>query len=622
MRMMKRIAPVPSGARLVTTLARIATTRAWILTLLACTFASPAASAGRTGRAAAAPAAAPRIVERHPVLRSDRAMVVSRHPLASHAGAMVMQDGGNAVDAAVAVSLALAVVLPQAGNIGGGGFLLYHRAQDGFDTFIDYRETAPAATHRDFYVDEDGHLDDERVRTGHQAVGTPGTIAGLHLAWSTYGSLPWARLFDAAIEFAEQGFDVNDELVRSITSAEARLAPFPVATALLFRNGQPLERGARIVQPELAATLRKIAAAGPKAFYAGEIADALVAEMQRGGGVVTHTDLAAYRAVERQPLRGRYRDLELVSAPPPSSGGTTLLQILGMLEPFDLRSREFGRLMATHLTVEAMKRAFADRNTYLGDPGFVEVPTNGLLAPEYLLERAQTISVDRATPSSFVKPGDVWSHQPHSFRSTAPAHESDNTTHVSIVDPLGNVVALSTTLNGNFGSGVIVEGAGFFLNNEMDDFDARPGEPNMYGLIGGEANAIEAGKRMLSSMAPTIVLKDGRPWLVLGARGGPRIITALVQILLNRYEFGLDLEEAAAAPRFHHQWQPDVIWNEARAFDNDMRSQLSRMGHELRFLEPYNSSAQCIEIVADSILIGVSDPRTDGGAWGLSKEAR
>jgi gamma-glutamyltranspeptidase/glutathione hydrolase len=560
-------------------------------------------------------------VERRPVLRSERAMVVSRHPLASQVGAMVLRDGGNAVDAAVAVSMALAVVLPQAGNIGGGGFLLYHRPDDELFTFIDYRETAPAATHRDFYVDAGGRLDTLRVRSGHEAAGVPGTLAGLHLAWSKYGKLPWSRLLDDAIQLAEQGFEVNDELHRSIVGAR-HLARFPAAMALLFKDGEALQPGARLVQPELASTLRKIATSGALAFYEGEIADALIAEMRRGAGVISRQDLAAYRAIERQPVRGRYRDLELVSAPPPSSGGIAMLQILGMLEHLDLGAREPKPMMQFHLMVEAMSRAFADRNTHLADPGFVQVPTLGLLAPEYLEARAKTISLDRHTPSSFVKPGDVWSQPSRRYRSTPQRHESDNTTHVSIVDADGGIVALSTTLNGGFGSGVIVEGAGFFLNNEMDDFDAQPGQPNQFGLVGGESNAIQPGKRMLSSMAPTIVLKDERPWLVFGARGGPRIITALIQILLNRYEFDMDLEQAVAAPRFHHQWLPDAIWSEEGTFDRGLRGRLQRMGHELRDLKPYKSSAQCIEIVSDSLLIGVSDPRTQGGAASFATDAR
>ncbi len=557
--------------------------------------------------------------ERHTVARSDGAMVVSRHPLATRAGAAVLRDGGNAVDAAVAVSMALAVVLPQAGNIGGGGFLLYHRAQDDLFTFVDYRETAPSATHRDFYRDADGQLDTRRLRTGHQASGVPGTVAGLHLAWSRYGSLPWGRLLAPAIEFAEEGFLVNDELRRSIEGERERLAQFPGARTLLLPEGEPLEVGARVVQPQLAATLRTLAEDGPRAFYEGAIADALVAEMLRGGGLIKHEDLAAYRALERQPLRGRYRDLELVSAPPPSSGGITLLQILGLLQPFELATRDPRPLMQIHLMVEAMSRAFADRNTYLGDPGFVRVPLHGLLAPEYLAERARSISLDRATPSGFIKPGDVWSHQSLRFPPYPPPRESENTTHVSIVDRDGNIVALTTTINGGFGSCVVVEGAGFFLNNEMDDFDAAPGQPNMYGLVGGHTNAIEPGKRMLSSMAPTIVLRDGRPWLVIGARGGPRIITSLAQIVLNRYEFGMDLEQAVAAPRFHEQWWPDRIRYEEDAFEDEVRERLQRMGHELELLAPNRSSAQCIEIRGDSLVIGVVDPRTQGGAEGLSK---
>ncbi len=566
-------------------------------------------------------------------------MVVSRHPEASRVGAEVLREGGNAVDAAVAVSMALAVLLPQAGNIGGGGFLLYRRASDGFVTSIDFRETAPAAAHRDLYSDGGDGVDTLRARWGHQAAGVPGTVAGLHMAWSKYGHLPWSRLVEPAALLAEKGFAANEELRRAIAEERPMLERFPATAALLLPGGEPLAPGRIVVQPELARTLRSIAATGTTEFYTGAIAKALAGEMRRGGGLITLDDLSAYRPVERDVLRGRYRDLEILSMPPPSSGGITLLQILGILEAYDLES--MGRETALHILIEAMSRSFADRNAYLGDPDFVQIPKRGLLAPAYLAARRHSLSLDRATPSRFIVPGDPWVYQAQpgasntdssasaaagreapgaagqADSSAAGAHlEPDETTHVSIVDAQGDVVAMTVTLNGGFGCGVLVEGAGFLLNNEMDDFDARPGARNMYGLVGGEANSIAPGKRMLSSMTPAIVLQNGRPWLVLGARGGPRIITAVAQALVNRRDFGLDLALAVAAPRLHHQWLPDVVFYEEGALAGATAEGLRHMGHALRLLPPYKSSLQCIEITPAGLLLGVSDPRTQGAAVG------
>jgi len=580
------------------------------------------------------------------VAESRHAMVVSRHPEASQAGAEILGEGGNAIDAAVAVSMALAVVLPQAGNIGGGGFLLF-RGHDGFTTAIDYRETAPAAAHRDLFLDAKGAVDTLRARMGPQSAGVPGTVAGLHLAWSKYGKLPWNRLLAPAIELAEKGFEVNEELSRSIDEDREKLMRYPAAAALLLQNGHPLPPGRRIVQPDLARTLRAIAEQGPQAFYEGDIATAIEAEMRSGGGLITRADLAAYRPIEREVLRGRYRDLEILSMPPPSSGGITLLQILGMAEGFDLEHAEPRLGQPIHLLAEVMSRAFADRNHYLGDPGFVSIPVRGMLAPEYLASRCRSISMDRATPRRFVVHGNPWPFEvrlekpqaaatdpsqdvfeagsagdstataPDSSAAPSPHQEPDQTTHVSIVDTEGNVVAMTTTLNGGFGSGVIVGGAGFLLNNEMDDFDARPGAANQFALVGGEANEIAPGKRMLSSMAPTIVLREGRPWLVLGARGGPRIITAIAQVIVSVRDFGADLPAAVAAKRFHHQWLPDVILYEEGAITEAAAQYLRRQGHELRQQPPNPSSLQCIEITKEGLLRGVSDPRTQGAPVGF-----
>jgi gamma-glutamyltranspeptidase len=719
-----------------------------------------------TGRFAFLAAAVALVVSAPPTAaqqyaEAGHAMVVSRQVEASRVGAEVLRDGGSAVDAAVAVSMALAVVLPQAGNIGGGGFLLFRRASDGFTTCIDFRETAPAAAHRNIYIGAGSVVDTSRVREGHQAVGVPGTVAGLHLAWSRYGHLPWASLIQPAIELAEKGFMVNGELADAAESERDKLAKFPGAAALFLPRGRPVGVGRRIVQPELAKTLRAIAESGPQAFYTGAIGDLIVREMEQGGGWITRDDLARYQPIEREPLRGSYRDLEILSAPPPSSGGVAILQTLGILEGFDLRSFAPRPGVDIHLVVEAMSRAFADRNTYLGDPAFVRVPVSTLLDRGYLEKRRSGVSADRATPARFVLPGNVSafesgsvapaaSHSPGAAGTSAAGHdslgaipdsnlarpgvhadssatspdstrvrlgvsasdsiaaqpdstaphlgasasdstaappdsnaaqpapsppdssaarpdstgaqpapsapdsstarpdsgatrphsggarlggaasppdrsvappdssrrESSETTHVSIVDAEGNIVSMSTTLNGNFGSGVVVRGAGFLLNNEMDDFDAQPGVANQFGLVGGDANSIEPGKRMLSSMAPLIVLRDGRPWLVLGARGGPRIITTLVEILLNVHDFGMDLWQAVAAKRYHNQWIPDVLWYEPGALSGEAMDRLRRMGHDLQEQGPKRSSAQCIEITPQGRLRGVSDPRAQGGAVG------
>jgi gamma-glutamyltranspeptidase/glutathione hydrolase len=553
-------------------------------------------------------------------------MVVSQQALASQAGLDVLQQGGNAVDAAVATAFALAVVHPQAGNLAGGGFLLLYRARDSLATVIDSRETAPARAHRDMYLDGQGGVDTLRARIGHAAAGVPGTPAGLHLAWSKYGSLPWRSLVAPALRLAQEGFPVNPELAASIAAEASTLRRFPSTAAVFLPNGRPLAAGARLVQPDLARTLRLVAQSGPLTFYEGAVAAQIVEDMQRQGGLVSAADLAGYRAIERRPLRGRYHDLEILTVPPPSSGGVTLLQALALLEPFDLQRVARRSALHVHLVAEVMSRAFVDRNTYLGDPDFVRLPLEGLLSPAYLAGVRGGISLDRATPAAFLRPGDPWRYTKPAAAGTpsdsaAPAPESarrgegDHTTHLSVVDAAGNVVALTTTLNSEFGSGAMVAGAGFLLNNEMDDFSAQPGALNQYGLTGAGANAIEPGKRMLSSMCPTIVLRDGRPWLVLGSRGGPRIITAVLNVLLDVHDHGVALEQAVAAPRFHDQATPDLLWYEPGALSEEVRRALQTLGHNLRERSIYGS-IQAIELSPDGTRRGVSDPRSQGAALG------
>jgi gamma-glutamyltranspeptidase/glutathione hydrolase len=553
-----------------------------------------------------------------PAADSRRGMIVTQQAIATDVGLEVLRAGGNAVDAAVAAAFALAVVHPQAGNLGGGGFMMFLRARDSLATCIDFRETAPARATRDVYLDARGEVDTALVRIGHASAGVPGTPAGLYLAWSKYGSRPWRSLIAPALKLAQDGFAVNEELARVLVDEYPRYGRFAASRDLFAPQGKPLRAGQKLVQKDLARTLRLLATSGPLTFYEGAAADLMVKEVARAHGLMTAADLAAYRAVERVPLRGRYRDLEILVPPPPSSGGITLLQMLSMLEPNDLASLRPASAARVHLAVEVMTRAFADRASYLGDPDFVRVPVAGLLAPAYLAVRRQGLGFDRATPG--VVPGDAWQFDPEgrapvvapvpSFADTA-----GSTTHLSVVDAAGNCVALTTTLNAEMGSGVLVPGAGFLLNNEMDDFSAKPGAPNQFHLVGTETNAIAPGKRMLSSMTPAIVRRAGRPWLVLGSRGGPRIITAVMNVILDVRDNALPLRDAVAAPRFHHQWQPNLIWHEPGAFSNAAQSELERLGHTLRERSRYGG-VNAIEIRADGTRHGVADPRSPGSAAG------
>ncbi len=503
----------------------------------------------------------------------DSAAVVSAHPLASEVGLSILKKGGNAVDAAIAVQFALAVVYPRAGNIGGGGFMVIRMA-DGQVASLDYREKAPAAAHKDMYLDSVGNVVPGLSTRGHLAVGVPGTVAGMWEAFTKFGQLErWADLLDPAIELAARGF--------RITAAEAaRLNRYREdfralnTQPNLFTEKAHWQAGDLLVQPELARTLSAIQARGPEGFYKGEVADLIVAEMQRGGGLITHDDLAQYKALWRPPLSGDYKGYRVISMPPPSSGGVVLLQMLEMVEPFPLAQWGFHSLEAVHLMVEVERRAYADRARYLGDPDYYPVPVAQLLDPAYLRARMSDFDPRRATPSEAL-----------ADTALAPVPEHFETTHTSVVDPQGNAVAVTTTLNSNYGSKVVVGGAGFFLNNEMDDFSAKPGVPNQFGLVGAEANAIAPGKRMLSSMTPTIVEKDGALYCVLGAPGGSTIITAVFQVLLNQIEYGMPLDSAVQAARFHHQFLPDLIMYERGAWDSTFVEKLHALGHQTRQVE-------------------------------------
>jgi gamma-glutamyltranspeptidase / glutathione hydrolase len=541
----------------------------------------------------------PRSASREPV-RARHGIVGSTEAHASAAGLDVLRAGGTAVDAAVAVGFALAVTHPEAGNLGGGGFIVI-RLADGRVTTIDYREVAPARATRDMFLDQQGNPVAERSRMGPLAAGVPGSVAGLLHAHKQYGRLPLAKVIAPAIALARDGFDVSWETARSFQAASAKLSKFPSSVATFFgSDGVPPAEGERLVQPDLAKTLALISTGGADAFYRGPIADLVAREMEASGGLITRSDLAAYVPKERAPVTGTFRGFQIVSMPPPSSGGVALVELLNILEGFPLATYGQNASRTIHLMVEAERRVYADRSEWLGDPEFFPVPLPGLLSKAYASSLRDTISETRATPSSSIKPG-----QPRQY-------EHSETTHYSVVDAEGNAVSTTTTLNGAYGNGQVVTGAGFLLNNEMDDFSAKPGSPNMFGLLGGEANAIAPGKRMLSSMTPTIVTRDGRTVLVLGSPGGGRIITTVLQVLLNVVEFGMDVQEAVDAPRFHHQWYPDTVMIEKQGFPADVVTALTALGHRLDTVSDMGD-VHAIQIdPASGLRLGASDPRADG----------
>lgn len=527
---------------------------------------------------------------------AEKAMVVSPHPLASDIGADILRRGGNAIDAAVAVQFAIAVVYPRAGNIGGGGFMVIRKA-NGQTAALDYREKAPAAADRDMYLDSLDNVIDGLSRSGQLASGVPGTVDGLLDALQAHGSLKdLAGILNPAIELAEKGF--------RITSTEAaRLNRFQDDFRQYNADDNPFvkddvwQEGDLLVQSNLAATLKRIRDQGREGFYAGETADMIVAEMKRGNGIISKEDLAEYRSAWRTPLVSEHKDLRIISMPPSSSGGIALTQLLELVEPYNLAEWGFQSKESVHLMVEAERRVYADRAKHLGDTDYYDVPIDTLIDPVYLAGRMVDFSLEKASISDNILAGD--------FTTTL---ESFETTHTSIIDPEGNAVSVTTTINSNYGSKVLVHKAGFFLNNEMDDFSVKPGVPNQFGLVGAEANAIEAGKRMLSSMTPTIVERDGKVFMVLGAPGGSTIITAVFQVLINVTEFGMDLQEAVNAPRFHHQWLPDHINVEPDAIAPEVRAELKKMGHKFNEIK-YMAVVKAIHVKPDGQLHGVGDPR-------------
>ena len=531
-------------------------------------------------------------------VHARHAMVVSVEQHATDAGVAVLEAGGNAVDAAVAVGFALAVTHPSAGNIGGGGFMLI-RFADGRSTFLDFRERAPEHASRDMYLDAAGKPTKDSV-VGYRAAGVPGSVRGFEYASKKYGRKPWADVVAPAVALAEKGFPVSYGLARSLRGSADRLGQFPESKSIFLKGGSFYEAGDTLAQPELARTLQRIRREGARDFYEGETARWLAADMLRHGGLITLDDLKDYTVVERTPLTGTYRGYDIITAPPPSSGGPGILQMLGVLEGSGYEKSGAGSAAELHFLAETMRRYFADRASSMGDPDFVKVPVAGLLDPAYIAQLRKSIDPEHATPSA----------QIHG-KPLGP--ESSETTHYSIVDAEGNAVAVTYTLNFGYGNGVTVPGLGFLLNDEMDDFAAKPGEPNGFGLVQGEANAIQPRKRPLSSMTPTIVARAGKLELVLGSPGGPTIINSVLEVLVNVVDFGMNVQDAVDWPRIHHQWLPDQILME-RGFSPDTIALLKARGHQVKVVGGFGEVA-AIE-ARDGWLEGAADPRTEGVAKG------
>lgn len=531
---------------------------------------------------------------------ATQGMVASPEKLAAQIGVDILRQGGNAIDAAVATGFALAVSYPRAGNLGGGGFMLIHLADDNRQTFIDYREMAPATASRDMFLNEKGQVDKQREYFSLQSAGVPGTVDGLLYALEKYGTMSPRQVLAPAIALARDGLGVSFALQFEINKRAGTLKKNPEASRIFFKpDGSSYEMGDTWKQPDLAWTLEQIAGKGRDGFYRGAVAQRIVAEMERGDGIMTAADLASYHPVEREPVYGSFRDFQIVSAPPPSSGGVHIIQMLNILEGYDLKAMGHNSAAYMHHLAEAMKRAYADRSEYLGDPDYAEVPTAALIDKNYAASLRKSIDSGRATPAAEISPG-------------APApHEGHDTTHYTVADKHGNVVSNTYTLNFSFGNHIAVPGTGMLLNNEMADFAAAPGTANAYGLIQGERNKIEGGKRPLSSMTPTMVLRDGKPWLATGSPGGSVIITTVLQTILNAMEFDMNIATAAASPRVHHQWQPDMLHIE-RGVSQDSVKLLQGMGHTLQVSGRTLGRTQSI-MMENGWLLGATDTRRPGG---------
>jgi len=523
-------------------------------------------------------------------------LVVAQEERAARIGIEFLDRGGNAVDAAVAVGFAMAVTYPRAGNIGGGGFMVIHLARDNCDLAIDYRETAPAAASETMFLDTQGNADPEKSRDSALSVGVPGTVAGLALAHAKYGSgkFTLAELIAPAIDLAEKGFQVEDDLADSLPQARERLKRWPATTAIFFNGDQPMREGERLIQLDLADTLRAIAKDGPDAFYRGRTAAQIAGAVVKAGGIMSKDDLANYNPIERAVVRGSYRGYDIISAPPPSSGGVHLIEMLNILEGYDLA--RLGREESLHDMIEAMKRAYADRAVFMGDPDSVKIPVDGLTSKAYAKSLRANIG-PRSTPSAEIRPG------------TAAEFEGRNTTHFSVIDRDGNAVSNTYTLNFSYGLGLVAEGTGVLLNNELDDFTSKPGTANAYGLVGYNANLPGPGKRPLSSMTPTIVMKDGKPFLITGSPGGSRIISAVLQVIVNAIDFKMPIGQAVSAPRLHQQWQPEDVYVEP-GFAPDALDALEKRGHKI-IATPPHTSTNSIEVTAEGY-VGAADRRTRG----------
>jgi len=531
----------------------------------------------------------------HPQLGAA-GMVAAQNHLSSEIGAEVLEAGGNAVDAAVAVGFSLAVTLPRAGNLGGGGFMVIHDTASGTDIAIDYREMAPIGATRDMYLDQNGDVDRTRAMFSHLSAGVPGTVAGLYKAHQEFGRLPWKRVLQPAIQQAREGVAVSYDLAELLRARQERMCRNAATCRYFYKEGgEPYKPGEILVQEDLAAVLTRIAEEGPDGFYSGRTAVLIAAEMERGGGLVDEASLAAYKPVVREPARGTYRGYEIVTMPPPSSGGLHIIQMLNILEHFKVAEMGPGSADSLHLLAEVARLAYADRSEHLGDPDYYDVPQEWLISKDYAQELAAGIDMQNARKSDDVAPGVV------------PQYESPDTTHFSVIDADGSVVAVTTTLNFSFGSGISVPGAGFLLNNEMDDFSAKSGVPNAYGLLGGDANSISAGKRPLSSMSPTIVLQDGQPQFATGSPGGSRIITTVLQMIVNVIDHEMNLAQATIAPRMHHQWFPDVLQLES-GISPDTARLLREKGHDVQDSRSSMGSLQSVGW-KDGVFRGASDTR-------------
>ena len=545
-----------------------------------------------------------------PPVAAENGMVVTAQHLATRVGVDVLKDGGNAVDAAVAVGYALAVVYPAAGNLGGGGFMTLQLA-DGRKTFLDFREKAPLAATAHMYLDKDGNVIKGLSTQGHLAVGVPGTVSGLEYARAQYGTLPRRALIEPAIRLAQEGFVLQPGDAEMLQAAAADFRKDPATAAIFLNQGEAFQAGQKLVQADLARTLKAVAEQGEAGFYQGAVGRALVASSQAGGGIITQADLDQYKTRELKPIECSYRGYGIVSAPPPSSGGVVICEVLNILEGYPMKTLGFRSAQAVHYQIEALRHAYADRNSYLGDPDFVKNPLDRLLDKAYAGRIRAAIAPNKAGISKEIKPG-------------VPPHEGSNTTHYSIVDRWGNAVSVTYTLNDWFGARVTAGGTGVLLNNEMDDFTSKVGVPNLYGLVQGEANAIAPGKRPLSSMSPTIVTQDGKPVMVVGTPGGSRIITAVLHTIVNVIDYGMNLQEAVDAPRFHQQWLPESTNVEAFALSPDTRSILEGWGHQFAAPQPANHIAAILvgapslggKPVGKNRLYGAIDPRRPTGSVG------